>query len=337
MRAAESEFRSDVVRLVIAGDIEINRKEPEKVFEKVLPELRKADLRFGGLEASLSEKGSPLQGKIVMHHPPSMLQGYLAGGFDVLAFASNHCLDYGMEPFLETLDLLEQHGIRYTGAGRNIAAARTPAVIERKGTRVGFLSYVLELPLGWGANPKKPGVAPLRQDALFGPPYVNEEDLEAMVSDVGRAKQQADVVITSFHWGVSQSRTLTLPQKAVARAAIDAGADLVIGHHPHILQGIEVCKGKAIFYALGNFVLDHVHPMFMPTVKESILVRCVMEGKKIAEISFVPVLIGEDGRPGLLEAGEDKCRDILRVMEALSRKLGTRLLVSGSEAAVCLD
>ena len=337
MCAAEGESGGGPVRVVIAGDIEINRKEPEKVFEKVLPELREADLRFGGLEASLSEKGAPVQGKIVMRHPPAMIHGYLAGGFDVLAFASNHCLDYGIEPFLDTLELLEKHGIRYTGAGRDIAAARTPAILERKGTRIGFLSYVLELPLGWGANPAKPGVAPLRQDALFGPPYVNEEDLEAMAADVRRAKQRADVVIASFHWGVSQSRTLTLSQKAVARAAIDAGAGLVIGHHPHILQGIEVYKGKAIFYALGNFVLDHAHPMFLPTVKESILVRCAIDGGKIDGLSFVPVLIGQDGRPGVLRDEEAKCREILEVMEGLSRKLGTRLRVSGNEAAVRLD
>jgi len=325
------------VRLLIAGDIEVNRGEPEKVFEGVLPELREADLRFGGLEASLSERGAPVQGKIVMRHPPAMIQGYLAGGFDVLAFASNHCLDYGIEPFLDTLELLEKHGIRHPGAGRDIAAARAPAILERKGTRIAFLSYLLELPLGWGANPAKPGVAPLRQDALFGPPYVNEEDLEAMAADVGRAKGQADAVVASFHWGVSQSRTLTLSQRAVARAAVDAGAGLVIGRHPHILQGVEVYKGAAIFYALGNFVLDHAHPMFMPTVKESILVRCAIDGKKIARLSFVPVLIGEDGRPRILADGEARCREILRVMEGLSAKLGTRLRVSGNEAAVCFD
>ena len=155
--------------LAIVGDIEINREEPGRVFDKVLPELRKADLRFGGLEASLSEKGTPLQGKIVMRHSPRMIAGYLAGGFDVLAFATNHCMDYGIEPFVETLDLLERHRIQHTGAGRNIEEARRPAIIERRGTRLGFLTYVLELQLGWWALPAKPGVAPVRQDPLFGP------------------------------------------------------------------------------------------------------------------------------------------------------------------------
>jgi len=115
--------------------MEVNRKDPEKVFDKVNPELRKADIRFGGLEASLSERGSPVGGKIVMRHDPKMVAAYLAGGFEVVAFASNHCLDYGMEPFLDTLDLLDRHQIRYVGAGRNIAEARKAAIIEKKGTR----------------------------------------------------------------------------------------------------------------------------------------------------------------------------------------------------------
>lgn len=322
------------VHLVLVGDMEIDRERPEEVFAHVLPELKKADVRFGGLEASLSEKGSPLTGKIVMRHHPRMLAGYLAGGFDALAFASNHCMDYGIEPFVETLALLERHGIRYSGAGRDIAQARTPAVVESGGTRVGFLTYLLELPLGWGAHPLKPGVAPIRQDALYGPPFVNEEDLEAMAADIARTRPGVDVLVVSCHWGASQSRTLTLPQRAVARAAVDAGADLILGTHPHILQGIEVYRGKPIFYAVGNFVLDHDHPMFMPSVRESILVRCLVENGRIARVAFVPVLIGKDGRPRILEEGEEECAGILQTMQTLSGKLGTRLSVSGNEALV---
>lgn len=322
------------IHLVIVGDMEINRKDPEKVFEKVAPELEKADLRFGGLEASLSERGSPAQGKIIMRHSPAMITGYLAGGFEVVAFASNHCLDYGMEPFLDTLELLDRHQIRYVGAGRNIEEARRPAIIEKKGTRIGFLSYLLELPLGWGAHPTKPGVAPIRQDALFGPPYVNEEDLEAMAADIARTRAEVDVLIASYHWGASQSRTLTVSQKAVARAAIDAGADLIIGRHPHILQGIEVYKGKAIFYALGNFVLDHAHPMFLPSVRESIMVKCLIQEKAIRRLSFSPVLLGDDGKPEVLQEGDTRIKGIFETVRRLSEKLNTRLQLSGNEAVI---
>ena len=115
---------------------------------------------------------------------------------------------------------------------------------------------------------------------------------------------------------------------------MEAGADLVIGHHPHILQGIEVYRGKVIFYALGNFVLDHDHPMFAPTVKESVLVKCLVEGKRIRRVSFVPVLIGNGGKPRVLTQEEGKCLEIMGAVQRLSGKLNTRLHISGGEASV---
>ena len=334
MQATASDRSGAGISLAIVGDMEVNRKDPGQVFDKVGAELRQADIRFGGLEAALSERGSPVPGKIILRHAPAMIAAYLAGGFEVVAFASNHCLDYGMEPFLDTLDLLDRHQIRYVGAGRNIVEARKPAIIEKQGTRVGFLSYLLLVPLGWGAQPARAGIAPIREDALYGPPYVNEEDLEAMVQDIEKTRPEVDVLVASYHWGSSQSRTLTLSQKAVARAAIDAGADLVIGRHPHILQGIEVYKEKAIFYALGNFALDHAHPMFLPTVKESILVKCVIQEKTIRGVSFRPVYLGDDGRPEILTENDARARAMFDSLQALSKKLNTRLHVRGNEGVV---
>ena len=322
------------LHLALAGDIEINRDNPEKVFDRILPELEKADIRFGGLEASLSEKGTAVTGKITMRHHPRMIEGYIAGGFDTVAFASNHCMDYGIEPFVETMALLEKRGIAFSGSGRNIEEARTPVIIERKGIRVGFLTHVLNLPMGWGANPNKAGVAPLREDPLFGPPYLNEEELEAMAETIESVRPRVDILIATFHWGSSQSRTLTLSQQAAAHTAIDAGADLVIGQHPHILQGIEIYNGKAICYALGNLVLDHDHPMFLPTVKESILVRCVIEGKEVRRLSFVPVLIGDDGRPSIPSGEDEKFGEIMATMQKMSKKLGTDLKLTGDEAVI---
>ncbi|MED5579417.1 MAG: CapA family protein [Nitrospinota bacterium] len=315
--------KENEISILFTGDIEINREKPKEVFDKVIDEFESVDLRFGFLESSLSNKGEPVHGKIVMRHDPMMIDGYIAGGFDVLGFATNHCLDYGFEPFVDTLKLLEEKGIKYTGAGRNIRDARTPVVIESKGTKIGFLTYILNIPMGWGAQPERPGVAPIRQDPLYGPPYVNEEDLESMVEDVKETKKNLDVLVSTFHWGSSQSRTLTLAQKAVAHAAIDAGVDLVVGSHPHILQGIEVYNGKAIFYNLGNLVLDHDHPMFMPTVKESILLKCTIHEKKIRSLSFSPTYIENDGRPAILSEEDKKFKVIQESMEKMSEKLGT--------------
>ncbi len=322
--------------LLAVGDMEIDRPDPARAFSKVASFLEAADLRFGGLEASMSRLGEPASGKIVMRHPPEMIRGYLAGGFDVLAFASNHCMDYGVEPFVETMALLERNGIAYAGAGRNIEEARRPAVVECRGVRCGFLSYVLELPLGWGAGPARPGVAPVRQDALYGPPYLNEEDVEAMAADVRRARAGVDFLLASFHWGASQSRTLTLSQRAVAHRAVESGADVVVGHHPHILQGVEVYRGRPVFYALGNFVLDHDHPMFLPTARESIVVRIALRDGRLRRASFSPVRIGEDGDPRILAGEEPEADEILTTLASLSAKLGTRLQISRGEGAVPL-
>lgn len=322
--------------LLAVGDMEIDRPDPESAFSKVASYLGEADLRFGGLEASMSRLGAPAGGKIVMRHPPEMIRGYLAGGFDVLAFASNHCMDYGVEPFVDTMALLERNGIAYAGAGRNIEEARSPAVVERRGVRCGFLSYALELPLGWGAGPASPGVAPIRQDALYGPPYLNEEDVEAMAADVRRARAGVDFLLASFHWGASQSRTLTLSQRAAAHRAVDAGADVVVGHHPHILQGVEVYRGRPVFYALGNFVLDHDHPMFLPTARESIVVRIVLREGRLSRVSFSPVRIEADGSPRILAGEEPGAEEILATLASLSAKLGTRLQISRGAGAVPL-
>ena len=314
--------------------MEIDRPEPRNTFSKAASYLEAADLRFGGLEASMSRLGAPASGKIVMRHDPEMIQGYLAGGFDILAFASNHCMDYGVEPFVETMELIERNGIAYSGAGRNIQEARTPAVIERGGVRYGFLSYVLELPLGWGANPTKPGVAPIRQDALYGPPYLNEEDLAAMIADIGRARPRVDFLLASFHWGASQSRTLTLSQQAAAHAAIEAGVDVVVGHHPHIVQGVEVYRGRPVFYALGNFVLDHDHPMFLPSARESICLKFTLRGGTINRVTVSPVSIEADGSPRILGGEEPKAAEILGTLESLSKKLGTQLDILRGEGVV---
>ena len=318
-----SNLKKDDISILFTGDIEINRENPEKVFEKVIDEFESVDFRFGFLESSLSNKGDPAQGKIVMRHDPKMIDGYIAGGFDVLGFATNHCLDYGFEPFVDTLELLEKKGFKYTGAGRNIKDARTPVVIESKGTKIGFLTYILNIPMGWGAQPERPGIVPIREDPLFGPPYVNEEDIESMIEDVKNTKENVDVLVSTFHWGSSQSRTLTLSQKAVAHTAIDSGVDLVVGSHPHILQGIEIYNGRAIFYNLGNLVLDHDHPMFMPTVKESILLKCTIHEKKIRELSFLPTYIENDGRPVILSEEDERFKIIQESMEKISGKLGT--------------
>ena len=166
------------------------------------------------------------------------------------------------------------------------------------------------------------------------PPYLNEEDLEAMTADVERARPRVDFLLASFHWGASQSRTLTLSQQAAAHAAIEAGVDAVVGHHPHIVQGVEVYRGRPVFYALGNFVLDHDHPMFLPSARESICLKFTLRGGTINRVTVSPVSIEADGSPRILGGEEPKAAEILGTLESLSKKLGTQLEILRGEGVV---
>jgi len=163
---------------------------------------------------------------------------------------------------------------------------------------------------------------------------VNEEDLEMMIDDIKNTKSIADLTIVSCHWSVGYmggSHTLTVHQPAVTHTAIDGGADLILGHGPHSLQGIEVYSDKVICYNLGNFIVDRDTP-----IKESVILNCRISNKRIEKISFLPVLINEQGQPQPLSPEDENCIKIQQLMEKLSKKLGTTLSFEGTEGVVKL-
>lgn len=202
--------------------------------------LKGADIAFCNLESPLASKGKiyvPKRWTLRAH--PDMVKSLSAGGFKVATLANNHMMDFGPDALKETLESLDQEKIKYTGAGINLEAARAPAVMEVKGKKVAFLAYGKIYPLSFYAGAKKAGIAP---------------GTTALVeADVKKAKETAQYVVVSFHWGAEMLKYPKDYQKLLAHAVIDAGADLIIGHHPHVLQGVEVYKGKVIAYSLGNF------------------------------------------------------------------------------------
>jgi poly-gamma-glutamate capsule biosynthesis protein CapA/YwtB (metallophosphatase superfamily) len=191
---------------------------------------------------------------------PEGLGAMARAGLDVMGFCSNHCLDYGYTAAFETVEGLARNGIKATGFGSDLAAARAPAILDVKGVKVGFLAYTTVAPPGYGAADGRPGCATLRVHTIFenfqeGQPgtagsvltIADPRDVAAMQDAVAAVKRQVDIVVVSVHWGIEMQ---------VGRAAIDAGADLVLGHHHHILKAVEIYKSKAIFHGLGNFVFD---------------------------------------------------------------------------------
>ncbi|WP_107123040.1 CapA family protein [Streptomyces caeruleatus] len=193
-------------------------------------------------------------------------------GFDVVSLANNHSLDGGSLALLETRDLMRGAGVATAGAGEDGVAAHEPAVLDTGRGRVAVLAYASVFPRGYEARPGGSGLAPLRATTLYTPWETNEwnpgllprvttvpdeGDMEALREDIARARDQADVVLTSFHWGdFTRPYVLTDHEVRTARAAIDAGADAVLGHHHHLLRGIELHRGRPIFYGLGHFAFD---------------------------------------------------------------------------------
>jgi poly-gamma-glutamate synthesis protein (capsule biosynthesis protein) len=354
------------ITLMAVGDVGPNREDPDSIFEFAAPGIRQADIAFCQLEPALSRRGTPMpQARLPMRADPAAAGAIGRAGFHVVSFASNHCMDWGREAFQDTIDALREHGLQVIGAGRHLVEARAPAIVERQGIRVAFLAYNSILPQGYWAENDRPGCAPLRAHTLYeqiehdqpGTParvltYPHRGDLQAMKDDVARARSAADVVVVSMHGGIHFVPSV-LPdyQRELAHAAIDAGADLIVGHHPHILKGIEVYRGKAIFYSLANFALEspfsfaenlaekeshreiaRLNPDFgkdgaelPPDTFKSIAVRCVCSDRGVERVAFQPVMIDRTQRPELLAADDPRFGEILTYLERISEDQGLSL------------
>ena len=232
-----------------------------------------APVVFGNLEGPLTVRGNPEQDKTyVFRSPPDKVSQALVGaGFNVVSLANNHTLDYGADGLAQTIETLDAAGIAHAGAGADLTAARRPAIIETGGKRVAILAYSLTLPETFYAAAGKPGTA-------FG----HEGHVRA---DVQAASEQADIVLVSFHWGQEGKTELREYQVRLGRLAIDAGAAAVIGHHPHILQGIEHYRDGVILYSLGNFTFGS----YSQRAQASAVAELVFDGDRVRELRMHPI------------------------------------------------
>lgn len=327
------------------GDLAPYRSDLSSSFAHVRDLFRDSDLTFGQLESVLSETG-PLSGctRMGCSSRPEVAPVLKDAGFDVISFASNHALDYGRDAFGETLKHLRDAGLYVTGAGENEEKARAYPVIEVEGTTIAFLGYCSILPQGFWAEEARPGCNPARGITAYVPiehdqpetpcrmySFPHPDDLEKMLDDIREAKQKADLVVVSMHWGIHfKEGVLAGYQKYYAHFAIDAGADLILGHHAHILKPVEMYKGKAIFYSLGNFAMEEVTDMLrdikakgqdmktskshtemtaiseaFKTTKRSfpmdsymtMIAKWTVKNGKIHTVGFIPAYLPEDGAP----------------------------------------
>lgn len=210
-------------------------------YAAVRPILADADITIGNMEGTFTERGTRANKFYTFRTPPRHARGLAEAGFDVVSLGNNHTMDFGVEGLADTLTALDAAGVKHSGAGVDAAAARKPALLEVRGTTIAFLSYnaVLE--------------ATFATDTTAGVARAAEQAIRA---DVSAAAAVADIVIVSLHCGTEYQDAPTAEQRRLSRAAIDAGAAIVLGHHAHVFQGWETYGNGVIVYGLGNFVFD---------------------------------------------------------------------------------
>lgn len=359
------------------GDVGMNRENPDSIFDGVRDVLQTGDLVFGQLEPCLASVGSPAcQCRLPMRGNPAGAGAIRRAGYQVMSFATNHCMDWGREAFYQTIQVLRQEEMQVIGVGRNLAEARKPVIVERDGMKIGFLGYNTILPQDYWATPDRPGCAPMRGLTVYQPiehdqpgtpcrifTFPHPDDLQNLLEDVKALRPQVDVLALSIHWGIHfVPAVLADYQRMVAHAAIDAGVDVVLGHHTHILKPIEVYKGKVIFYSMANFALDppqafaenldqqsqhqeimKLNPDWKKSKKKmpedsykTILARLILQNGGIKRVEFLPVQLDEDSNPRVVGLDEPGFEEIVRYMRDITedQKISTRFRVQGDAVVV---
>lgn len=274
--AAEEIIVNAVGDIMLAGrwTSSLRKKGYDFPFDGMRAELAQGDINLANLESPLARGGSEFTGKkFRFRGEPRVAQAIRTAGFNLVTLANNHSMDFGGQALAETMLSLKGAGIAWIGAGENLDEARKMALYTIKGKKIAFLGYSLTQPLEFFAGSQRPGTTP-GWEKLY-------------LQDIARARTEADYVVVSFHWGKEGSGTTQEYQRIAAHKAIDAGADAVIGHHPHVLQGVERYKNGIIFYSLGNFAFASSSR----TAEYAALVRLRLNGvSRQAEIIPLDVL-----------------------------------------------
>ncbi|HJW26830.1 MAG TPA: CapA family protein [Rhodocyclaceae bacterium] len=289
--------RAEPVHLVFAGDIMLDDGPGRTIaaggdpLAAFAPLLADADYAIGNLECPIATGGKALDNKIYTFRAHPRVLEVLKGRFNALAVSNNHAGDYGKAAFVETLDYLEKSGIRSFGGGRDLAAAHAPLWIEKGGLRIAVLGYSEFKPRSFEAGPDWPGVA-------------WSEDSQ-VVADIRAARAAgADLVIPFMHWGWEREPGPGERQRELARTMIDAGADMVVGGHPHVTQGAEYYRGRPIVYSLGNFVFDG---FASPEARLGWLLRVTVDRQGVVAWDTVAARMDEAGTPRPAPGSQTPC------------------------------
>jgi poly-gamma-glutamate capsule biosynthesis protein CapA/YwtB (metallophosphatase superfamily) len=295
----------------------IKKYRPDYPFAHVAGLLKNADLTFGNLESMISKTGKKTLGKEVTFRADiDSVAGLSFAGIDIVSLANNHAIDFGDAALIETMDILAHNRIAYIGAGANFAAAHRPARFNINTIEIAFLAYSYEFDKVKEAS-ESPGIAVI--------------DAEQVKQDIISCRRWADIVIISCHWGWEYSDHPDNETREFAQAAIDSGADLLIGHHPHVIQGVEKYKKGLICYSLGNFVFDQIGSR----VKRGLILKCTLGKSGLLRATLLPIIIDQsEFRPR--PAPEKEAFSILEELKKLSFDLNTVIEVENNQAEVKL-
>lgn len=354
---------------LIVGDMNLESDNPDAMLAHVPHILSGGDFTLGNLEGPLCDPGEPSAEKAeylsqsYIRAPVKAVETLRKCGFHAVNMANNHIMDFGARGLLQTLEALDKAGIKHTGSGRNIEEARQPAFHRKGGVKLGFVGFTaIYTPMEFPAGPAKPGTVTIRVTTAYEVPRnlayspgtwprsintVDPSDRAMVLDSIRKVRAQSDVVVASVHWGVSSRQSAVSMgvadefgpswtvdyQKDLGRAMIDAGANIVMGHHPARLHGMERYKDGLILYSLGNFVFGHwsaAHGM----------ATCIAKGyidtgkKTFTRFSFIPCRMGdypmEIPRPTGIEGG----KDVIDEIKLHSKEYGTRFEVEGEEVFV---
>jgi poly-gamma-glutamate synthesis protein (capsule biosynthesis protein) len=355
-KAKEENMTDNSLTMLAVGDNLLVMRNPDEQFALAAPVLRHGDIVVGQLETPCTMRpevtgawsGFGPQPGYPRGADPKKLESLRAAGFNVIHLAGNKIWDAGAPGVEDTINGLRDLGIAPVGAGMNMEEARTPAIIERQGTRVGFLSYNCVGPKETWANPLKAGCAWLRIVTAYeldhptpgGNPsvytFAEPQSLKMMIEDIINLRGLCDVLVVHFHKGIGMTPTkMAMYEQSISYAAVDAGADLIISEHAHMLRGVELYKGKTIYHGLGHFVasdpdakqeerppwlIKHQQCIFNedfggnltgtqlwpkdPVSTLTVIAKIRIENKKITRTGFLPCLINNRAQPEVLKHEE---------------------------------
>lgn len=345
--------------LMAVGDVLMQRSDPMSIFGDTLGVLAEADVLLGNQEAPASDRGEPMAAKRslgsgCLRAPPASIEAVTRAGFTAMTLANNHMMDFGPEALLQTVGLLRCRGIATAGGGADDMEAHAPAVIDHRGVRIAMLGYTtLFLDPGSTAGPGRPGVATIRVDTQYrqpaevpyqpGTPAVvvttpDPGDMARLAGDIAAAKEQSDLAVVQFHWGVGGYAYPHGYMKELARFTVDAGADLIIGNHAHVPLGLEVYRGALIAYGLNRFAMDisptrTLYAEWWPTADESLILKSSVVNGAFDRHSLKLAVFDAESN-AMMMAGAQRRASIGTTLARLSEEFGTMFTPCGDELMI---